>query len=423
MLALIDCNNFFVSCERLFRPELEGRPVVVLSSNDGCAVSRSNEAKALGIPMGAPAFKYRELFKRHGVVSFSANFELYGDVSQRLTTLLTRVTPQIEIYSVDESFLDVARLRITDYDRWGRQLRERILHDIGIPVSVGVAPTKTLAKLANHRAKKNPDIAGVLAIADPSEPHNLTHFLQTPVDDLWGIGWRLAPKLKAEGIHSAEDMRQLYKPFARQLMGVHGAQMVAELNGVSCLPMQYTDSPHQTIMRGRTLGQEVYELEPLQAAVATLTSRAAYCLRKDGLLAGSVSLSLNTNKHKPGYQRLGATARFAMPTADTGTLCRAVDELLKGLHNPRLGMYRVNVLLHGLQPMRALRLDFFGEVQPGRHDRAMARMAAFDAINHRFGRGRIQMAAEQLSEAWQPRKGSCSPRYTTRWQDVPAARI
>lgn len=423
MFALIDCNNFFVSCERLFRPELENRPVVVLSSNDGCAVSRSAEAKALGIPMGAPAFKYKELFRRHGVVSFSANFELYGDISQRLTTLLTRVTPKIEIYSVDESFLDLSELHIPDYDTWGHTLRERILREIGIPVSVGIASSKTLAKLANHRAKKDPALAGSLAITDPGNPECTKYYLQTPIEELWGVGWRLTPKLKAHGLHTAEDMRRINPPWARQLMGKHGVQMVAELNGTCCLPLEQGESVHQTIMRGRTLGQEVRQLEPLQAAVANLTARAAFCLRRDNQLVRTASLIMNTNKHKPGYRRIGKTVRFMTPTADTGQICRALVDALREVHQPALGIYRVNVLFHELVPADFLKLDLFGEVSPDAHDRDQARMAAFDAINVRFGKGHVRYAAETLSKAWQPRKGSCSPRYTTHWDDLPVARL
>jgi DNA polymerase V len=421
--ALIDCNNFFVSCERLFRPDLEGKPVVVLSSNDGCAVSRSAEAKELGIPMGAPAFKYRELFAQHQVQSFSANFELYGDISQRLTSLLMHITPQIEVYSVDESFLDLSELEIDDYDEWGLALRNRILQEIGIPVSVGIAPTKTLAKLANHRAKKTPELGGSLSITDPDDPAKRRYYLETPISDIWGVGWRLTPKLKAEGVHNAEDLRNMYPPRARQLMGKHGVQMITELKGVSCLPLEQGESAHQTIMRGRTLGQEVRDEEALQAAIATLSARAAYCLRQEGQLVQTASLIMNTNKHKPGYQRVGDTVRFTTPTADTGTICRALTSVLGRLHNPRLGIYRINILFHELVPANVLKLDLFGEVDPVAHKQSQARMAAFDAINTRFGKGHIKSAAEILSDAWQPRKGSCSPRYTTRWSDIPTARV
>ena len=188
LFALIDCNNFFVSCERLFQPQLEGKPVVVLSSNDGCAVSRSNEAKALGIPMGAPAFKYRDFFRQHGVTQFSANFELYGDISRRITELLSTITPRIEIYSVDESFLDLSKLPITDYEAWGREVQRRVWQWIGIPVSIGLAPTKTLAKLASERAKKDPELNGVLNLIGMPERVKASYLEHTPIQDIWGIG-------------------------------------------------------------------------------------------------------------------------------------------------------------------------------------------------------------------------------------------
>ncbi len=200
VFALVDCNNFFVSCERLFRPDLEGRPVVVLSSNDGCAVARSNEAKALGIPMGAPAYKYRRLFKEQGVVQFSANFELYGDVSNRIVRLLTGVTPRTEVYSVDESFLDLSQLEISDYQQWGSWLCERISREVGVPVAVGIAASKTLAKLAAARAKHAEQASGVLDLINLPDDTRAVHLLRTPINDVWGVGWRLTPRIRAEGL-------------------------------------------------------------------------------------------------------------------------------------------------------------------------------------------------------------------------------
>src|SRR5665213_283114 len=192
--ALIDCNNFFVSCERLFRPDLEGKPVVVLSSNDGCVVSRSNEARALGIPMGAPAFKYRQVFKEQGIVQFSANFELYGDLSQRIIHLLTAITPCTEVYSVDESFLDLSQMAIADYGVWGEAVKRRLIREVGIPVSIGIAHTKTLAKLASEHAKRDSGSSGILDLASPA-PSVLTAYLaNTPVKDVWGVGRRLSPR-------------------------------------------------------------------------------------------------------------------------------------------------------------------------------------------------------------------------------------
>jgi DNA polymerase V len=206
-------------------------------------------------------------------------------------------------------------------------------------------------------------------------------------------------------------------------MGIHGLQMVAELNGTMCLPLEQFDAPHQTIMRGRTLGQETSELAPLQSAVATLAARAAFCLRRDTRLVRAASLLMNTNRHKPGYRQQSGTVRFATPTADTGIICGELNAALRRIHNPHLGIYRVNVLFHELVPASVLKLDLFGEVDPVSHDRSQARMAAFDTINARFGKGHIRYAAETLSQAWQPRKGLCSPRYTSAWPDIPVARL
>ena len=222
IFALVDCNNFFVSCERIFRPDLEGKPVVVLSSNDGCAVARSNEAKALGIPMGAPAFKYRDVFERHNIVKFSANFDLYGDISRRIITILTTITPKIEVYSVDESFLDLSELAITDYTAWGEMVREKIMQWVGVPVSIGIAPTKTLAKLASDRAKKEPDLRGVLDLATITPEARNEYLRAFPIEDIWGIGRKLSPRLRAIGVGTAGQLADLRVQQAQQLMGIHG---------------------------------------------------------------------------------------------------------------------------------------------------------------------------------------------------------
>jgi DNA polymerase V len=421
MLALIDCNNFFVSCERLFRPDLEGKPVVVLSSNDGCAVARSNEAKALGIPMGAPAFKFRELFRRQGVITFSANFELYGDISQRITTVLSQVTPKIEVYSVDESFLDLSGLAIDDLTDWGRQLAKRLNRDIGVPVSVGIAPSKTLCKLAADRAKKRPELASALVLQSTSS--RKAHLEQTPVMDVWGVGRRLATRLKSIGVHTAWDIACLPPRYAQQLMGIRGRQMVAELNGVGCLPLQQVDKPQQMVMRGRQFGHDTNQLGVIEAAVASLTARAAYHIRCDGQLARQATVSLSTNRNKPGYRRLSATVQLATPTADTGELCQ---QLVNAISNNFLGQpsyHKASVILHDLLPANALQADLFGIVRLAASERSQRRLAAVDLINKRHGAGHLRYAAEDLSQAWRPRRGQASQRYTTDWQELPIARL
>ncbi len=420
--ALIDCNNFFVSCERLFRPDLEGRPVVVLSSNDGCAVSRSQEAKDLGIPMGAPHFKFRELFRREGVATFSANFELYGDISERITNLLASITPHIEVYSVDESFLDLGELDIVNYQAWGVAVRASILKYVGVPVSVGIAPSKTLAKAANGRAKKLPELGGSLDLTQQG-PVTDRYLAGLPIQDVWGVGWRLAPKLRADGVHTALDLRQLNVHRARQLMGIHGRQMVTELNGTACLPFQRAHKPQQMIMRGRQFGEDTGEFYVIEAAIASLAARAAVALRRDRQLARQATVTLRTNRHKPGYQHTSRTVRFYTPTADTGTITSQLTRLLAGGFNPRLRYHKADVLLHDLVPATNLQTDLLGTVDTAASDRSRQKMEAIDAINRKHGKGTVQFAAEHLSQAWQPKRKLVSPRYTSAWDELPEARL
>ena len=421
ILALIDCNNFFVSCERVFRPDLEGKPVVVLSSNDGCAVARSNEAKALGIPMGAPAFKYRQLFKDHKVVQFSANFELYGDISERITTLLTSITPHIEIYSVDESFLDLGELNITDYTAWGRVVREQVLKNIGVPVSIGIATSKTLAKLAADRGKKDLGLGGVLSLIGLEQTQIAQQLAAVPIRDVWGVGRKLAPRLQAEGARDALSLSQLSPRLMEQLIGIHGRQLVSELNGVSCLPIERGHKAQQSIMRGRQFGEDTHEFHVIEAAIASLTARAAGALRRDHQCALAASIFLNTNRHRPGYTRVVQTARFSMPTADTGTLCAALTTALQAVYSSRTEYHRANVILHNLVPEGALQTDLLGFMDSTVSDNERSRMRALDTINERYGKGHLRYAAEDLSNKWEPRRRLMSPRCTSNWDELPVA--
>lgn len=422
VLALIDCNNFFVSCERLFRPDLEGRPVVVLSSNDGCAVSRSQEAKDLGIPMGAPLFKFRDIFNRHGVVAFSANFELYGDISERITNLLASITPKIEVYSVDESFLDLSELDITDYEKWGHMVRTSVFRNIGVPVSIGISTSKTLAKLASDRAKKIPTLDGALALTEAGGRTD-NYLAQMPVQDIWGVGWKLAPKLKAEGIHTALELRQMSPQRAQQLMGIHGRHMVYELNGTSCLPLQRESKPQQMIMRGRMFGEDTREFSVVESAIASLMARATAALRREHQVARRAAVMLRTNRHKPGYQQLSEEVRLYTPTADTGLLCSQLIAMLARTFNPALEYHKADVLLYDLVPEDSLQTDLFGAVNLATDSRSRGRMQALDALNRRHGNRTVRFAAEDLSRAWQPRKKLMSPRYTSAWPDLPVATL
>lgn len=421
--ALIDCNNFFVSCERVFRPDLEGKPVVVLSSNDGCAVARSNEAKALGIPMGAPAFKFRDIFEKHKVVKFSANFELYGDISKRITALLTTITPRIEIYSVDESFLDLSELDIKDYEAWGRAVKASIMQHVGVPVSIGIAPSKTLAKLASEVAKQHSEHRGAFSFIGLPPAKKAAVLAGMPIQEVWGVGWRLAPQLRAEGITNALSLANMSPKRIQQIRGIQGRQMVAELNGISCFGLTAEHDPAKSIMRSRTFGEDTDQEYVLEASIATLGAQAAFKLRREGLLARRVGIFTTTNKHKPGYRKWSCELKLDMPSNDSGLIISKLVTEFGKLFNGNLLYHRLGVFLYDFVPEDALQTDLFGAVDPAGHERSKARMQAIDLINHRWGKGKIRLAAEDLSDKWRPRHHTRSPRYVSNWHELPKARI
>lgn len=423
ILALIDCNNFFVSCERLFRPDLQGKPVVVLSSNDGCVVARSNEAKRLGVPMGAPAFKHRELFEKHKIVKFSGSFGLYGDISKRITGLLTTITPRIEVYSVDESFLDLSQMPIDDFTQWGRQVRDIILKQIGVPVSVGIAPSKTLAKLAADIAKQDDDMQGAFSFIDASSAESQKVLQNMPIEEIWGIGWRLAPKLRAEGISNAYALSQMRPRRAQQLMGIRGRQTVAELGGTSCFGLSLKGEPAQSIMRSRTFGEDTHQAFALESAIASMAARAAFALRADNLLAGRIGFFTETSRHKPGYKRWVKEIKLPQPTNDTGLITSLLINKIAEFFNSSQNHHRLGVYLYDLSPADALQTDILGQVSAGAHDRAGRRMQALDQINSKYGRGKIRYAAEDLSQAWRPKRQIRSPEYVSNWNELPNAKI
>ncbi len=423
VFALVDCNNFFVSCMRVFRPDLEGKPVVALSSNDGCVVARSNEAKALGIPMGAPAFKFRQFFKDNHVLSFSGNFELYGDMSRRITSILTSITPRIEIYSVDESFLDLSALQIDDYTAWGKMVRAKLLQWTGMPVSIGIAPSKTLAKLASERAKKELELGGVLDVATLGQTERQPYLERTPISDVWGVGRRLSPRLKAEGITNAWKLSQTRPQLAQSWMGIHGRQMVMELNGTACLPLVREGKPAQSIANTRTFGEDTNQLHVLEGAIATFAAKTTQRLRASHQLARKASFFMTTSRFKPGYRAVSRDINLPFPTADTGLITSILVEELTRQFNPNYSYHRAGVLLHDFIPEKSLQIDLLGTVKPGDHDASTQRMQALDQLNQRYGKRTVYLAAEDLGNSWQPIRKIQLPRWTTRWDELPEARI
>ncbi len=421
--ALIDCNNFFVSCERIFRPDLQTKPVVVLSSNDGCVVARSNQAKRLGIPMGAPAFQYRQLFKANNVTQFSANFELYGNISKRITQILTQVTPHIELYSVDESFLDLSELKIDHYEAWAREVRARIWREVGVPVSIGIAPSKTLAKLASELAKHDDALDGTVSFIGQSKEFIEQALAATPIREVWGVGRKLAPKLQAEGVGNALALAQMRPQYAQKIMGIHGRQMVAELNGTSCQPLETQGRVAQSLMRSRTFGEDTNALHVLEAAIASLGTQAAFRLRTHGLLARRIGVFANTNRHKPGYKRWTRELTLTQPTADSGQIISLLVAKLPEIFSRGQQYHRLGVFLYDFVPASSLQTDLLGHVDPASHDRASARMAALDHINQIHGKGKIRYAAEDLAASWQPKRDLQSPHYVSNWTELPTVKI
>ncbi len=419
LYALIDCNNFFASCEQVFRPGLAGKPVVVLSSNDGCVVARSAEVRALGIPMGAPAFKYKEIFKQHAVIQFSANFELYGDISRRITEILTSITPRLEVYSIDESFLDISQLDINDYTTWAANLRATIYQWVGMQVSIGIAPTKTLAKLASERAKKDTALGGVLDLQTTTARQY--HLARARVEDVWGIGRKFGPRLRSIGIATAADVAALAPAQGRSILGsVHGERLVRELNAQSCYNLEQVHSDQKMISASRTFGHDTDQFSAVESALASFVARSSQRLRASNRTASRMVIFLSTDKHKPNYRRWGKELILDQPTADTGELIGIANQMFAQIYEKGTLYHRGGVLLTNFESNEQLQTDLLGLRSVHAFDASKQRMHAVDELHTRYGKQVMYYATEKLgSQHWQPRKNICSPRYTTKWEELP----
>ena len=417
LFALVDCNNFYASCERLFRPELKGRPVVVLSNNDGCVIARSNEAKALGIPMGAPAFQWEQRFRASGVAVFSSNFPLYGDLSARIMTTLEDLAPRVEVYSIDEAFLDLTG--VADPEGLCRAIREKVLRWVGIPVSIGLARTKTLAKLANRVAKKQPQHGGVFDL----EPGQQTEAVlaATDVGDVWGIGPRHSKRLWARGVRTALDFARLPGDWVRRKMSVVGLCTQLELAGTSCLSLSRAPAPHKSLLCSRSFGRLVTEREHLREAVSCYAVRAAEKLRREGAEATSVQVFITTPRHRETLpQHSGqATVALGAATAHTPAIIAAALRGLDECFRPGFEYQKAGVMLLGLAPASLRQISLL-DLDPAERQRQQGLMAALDAVNRRFGHGALRYAITAAPDRpWHMRQLRRSPRYTTSWDELP----
>lgn len=415
MLALVDCNNFYASCERLFDPSLNGRPIVVLSNNDGCAVARSAEAKALGVPMGAPWFKLKDLAKKHGIVAKSSNYALYADMSNRVVQVLREFTPAIEVYSIDESFLDLAGFNHINLTEYGHVIRHRVRNWVGIPVGVGIAPTKTLAKLANHFAKKREVFEGVCNLASLSVTAQDQLLAETEVEEVWGVGRRLTEKLRHMGIQTVQELRDADIQLIRKSFGVVMERTVRELRGIPCLELEEVTPDKQQIISSRSFGQPITDLENLNQALASYIARAAEKLRAQGGTASTLSVWLETNRFKPvpQYSR-SVTIPFPSPTDDTMQLIRVGQWAMKRLFRDGYEYKKCGCMLGEIQPKSQVQGSLF-EATTTVSPKAIA---ALDAINAKFGKGTIKSAAEGIDKPWRMRREMVSPAYTTSWSEL-----
>ncbi|OGQ96897.1 MAG: hypothetical protein A2521_04695 [Deltaproteobacteria bacterium RIFOXYD12_FULL_57_12] len=420
MFALVDCNNFYVSCERVFNPALCGRPVVVLSNNDGCVVARSNEAKALGIGMGTPVFKIRALVKRHDVRLCSSNYALYGDMSQRVMTILAGFTPDLEIYSIDEAFLYVTGGVAREPLATGRRIRAIIRQWTGIPVTVGFGLTKTLAKIAVGFAKRSPQFDGVLHLhADPALQAAI--LADTLVDDIWGIGSASGRVLRGFGISTALQLREADEALIGGRLGVNGRRTILELRGVSCLPLESCPPPRQAVTVSRTFRQEIGDMVSLKEAVATYVARAAAKLRRERLTSGRILVFLEENRFRVQHGFHGANARLSAASADSRQLIGRALACLERLYRPGCLYKKAGVMLLELAPAAYFQRSLFEHNDQQRADRLMA---AVDAVNGRLGPGSLRYGVEGAGsgQEWRTVFQRRSPSYTTDWLQLPRVR-
>lgn len=418
-IALIDGNNFYVSCERVFNPALERRPVVVLSNNDGCVVSRSDEAKALGIRMGVPFFEVRPLVKSHGLVWLSSNYALYGDMSARMMRLLGEFAPRQEIYSIDECFLDFSDVP-GDAVVSGHAIRRRIRQYLGITTCAGIGSSKTLAKLGNNVAKTDRDSAGVFDWAALPAAERTALMARLTVDKVWGVGRKLVTRLNRMGVHTVLDLQRASVLTIRRNFGVVMERTVAELNGESCIALEDMAAPKIHIQATRSFGRPVTAIGELREAVMSYVIRAAERLRGQHSLCAQVSVFIDTGKHHAGTPRCSPAIMIPLeaPSDDSRRLAAAALRGLEQIYRPGYRYKKAGVMLTGLQPAAAMQADLFaGDHQP----RAAGLMMAMDAINKTYGTNTVTFAGAGIKQPWRMQSMRKSPRYTTCWHELAVA--
>ena len=412
IFALIDCNAFYVSCERVFNPKLNNKPVVALSNNDGCIIARSKEAKALGIKMGVPLFKVKDIVERENVIVFSSNYTLYADMSRRVMNIISEFAPSIEVYSIDEAFIELTDMNV-DYESYVRQMRKVILQYTGIPVSIGVASTKTLTKVANHIAKDNESLEGVCSLV---KHENLDQVLEdTNVADIWGVGRQLSKKLIANGIFNAKLLKNCEDAWVRKMMSVNGLKTVSELREISCLDLEETSATRKSCCTTRSFGKPLVNLDDIEQAVTTFARRATERIRGENLTASTVSVFLRTNPFdRNRYYSNSSTTTLSYPTYDTMQIVKTALQLTKIIFRENYKYKKAGVLLSGFYEKGTETKDLFSEARY----RSPKLMSAVDQINERYGSDTIQIATECQIGKWKQKRKNCTQSYTTQLDNV-----
>ena len=419
MFALVDCNNFYASCQRVFEPHLIGKPVVILSNNDGCVIARSNEAKALGIPMGSPAFEFKKLFEENKVFVFSSNYALYGDMSSRVMNILATFTSDIEVYSIDEAFLKFKGFELFNLDEYGLKIQKTVTKNTGIPVSVGFAPTKALAKVANKIAKKFPERTKSVYVID-SEEKRIKALRWTKIEDVWGIGRKHTKRLQAKNIFTAYQFTQLPDEWVRKEMAVVGLLLKKELEGKSTLDLE-SPKNKKMIATTRSFEKSMTKLEDISERVATFTASCSEKLRKQKSHCNMIMVFVQTNyfrKDQPQYSR-NIIINTDFPTNSTIELNHYAQIGLKAIFKEGYNYKKAGVIVMGLTPNNETQLSFFNTSNP----RHQPLMSVVDKLNKSYGKNKIKFANQSLGRQWKMKQEKLSKSYTTRIDEIITVKV
>jgi len=414
MYALIDCNNFYASCERLFRPELNGKPIVVLSNNDGAVIARSNEAKALGVPMGALAFKFESFFLEHNIHVFSANFALYGDMSNRVMTILQEYSPECEIYSIDEAFLKLTGFEMYDLHEYGQEIQTRVRKCTGIPISVGIAPTKSLSKVANRIAKKYPKELNNSYVID-TEEKRLKAIKWLKIDDVWGVGRKLSVRFKQVGVKTAYDFTQLNDSWVKRNLSIVELRLKHDLNGNPTLGLEDV-KPRKNIATTRSFERNLKDFKDVHERITTFAVSCAEKLRKQGSVCTAIMVFIRTNSHRSELEQYngGTVVKLPFSTNSSIEIARFAGEGLERIFRKGYQYKKAGVIIMDFKPEGEVQLNLFENSNP-KHRQLMK---VVDRLNTAFGQQKIKLASQDQKRVWKMKQERLSPRYTTRWSDI-----